>query len=241
MRRAAVVFPVAGSPTVRNSVGCLIVPSCPGELLVIVDSLVAAAAVRHDPDRHDQALHRATRGGPAAGPRELRSRRPCRRAGDVGCVHRAPDPGGATGFRSAAARPPGRRGSLLRLGRHLPDDVETAGLCAPGSFVYVPPNVAHTFVVVSEEPGKKLNLFSPAAMVGFFEALAEAEANGTARPNASVRSARHTTWRSPVRCPRPTSELALPRARARAAPHPRLRGRDPRLAGGDPRRHRRGR
>ncbi len=55
-------------------------------------------------------------------------------------------------------------------------------LCAPGSFVYVPPNVAHTFVVVSEEPGRKLNLFSPAAMVGFFEALAEAEANGTATP-----------------------------------------------------------
>ncbi len=55
-------------------------------------------------------------------------------------------------------------------------------LCMPGSFVYVPPNVAHTFVVVSEEPGKKLNLFSPAAMVGFFEELAEAEANGTATP-----------------------------------------------------------
>ena len=55
-------------------------------------------------------------------------------------------------------------------------------LCAPGSFVYVPPNVVHTFVVVSEEPGKKLNLFSPAAMVGFFEELAEAEANGNATP-----------------------------------------------------------
>ena len=53
-------------------------------------------------------------------------------------------------------------------------------LCGPGSFVYVPPDVVHTFVVVSEEPGKKLNLFSPAAMVGFFEDLAEAEANGTA-------------------------------------------------------------
>ena len=55
-------------------------------------------------------------------------------------------------------------------------------LCGPGSFVYVPSNVVHTFVVVSEEPGKKLNLFSPAAMVGFFVELAEAEAKGTATP-----------------------------------------------------------
>lgn len=54
--------------------------------------------------------------------------------------------------------------------------------CGPGSFVYVPPDVVHTFVVVSEEPGKKLNVFSPAAMVGFFEELAEAEANGLATP-----------------------------------------------------------
>src|SRR3954452_21002783 len=62
---------------------------------------------------------------------------------------------------------------------HIEDRQE---LCAPGSFVYVPANVAHTFVVVSDEPGKKLNLFTPTAMVGFFEQLAEAEANGTATP-----------------------------------------------------------
>lgn len=54
--------------------------------------------------------------------------------------------------------------------------------CPPGTFVYVPPNVQHTFKVVSQEPGKKLNIFSPAAMVGFFEELAEAEANGIATP-----------------------------------------------------------
>src|ERR1700709_2754140 len=58
---------------------------------------------------------------------------------------------------------------------HVEDRQE---LCVPGSFVYVPPNVVHTFKVVSEEPGKKLNLFSPAAMVGFFEELADA-GNGT--------------------------------------------------------------
>jgi quercetin dioxygenase-like cupin family protein len=62
---------------------------------------------------------------------------------------------------------------------HLEEHQE---LCGPGAFVYVPPNVAHTFVVVSDGPGRKLNLFSPAAMVGFFEQLAEAEANGTATP-----------------------------------------------------------
>jgi len=45
-------------------------------------------------------------------------------------------------------------------------------LCPPGTFVYVPRGVPHTFKVVSAGPGKKLNLFSPAAMVGFFEDLA---------------------------------------------------------------------
>ena len=54
--------------------------------------------------------------------------------------------------------------------------------CRPGSFVYVPRGVAHTFKVVSETPGKKLNLFSPHAMVGFFESLAAAEARGDATP-----------------------------------------------------------
>ena len=41
-------------------------------------------------------------------------------------------------------------------------------------------NVPHTFRVTSVGPGKKLNIFSPAAMVGFFEELARGEANGTA-------------------------------------------------------------
>lgn len=59
---------------------------------------------------------------------------------------------------------------------------ERQDFCPPGSFVYVPPTVQHTFKVVSQGPGKKLNIFSPAAMVGFFEELAEAEANGTASP-----------------------------------------------------------
>jgi quercetin dioxygenase-like cupin family protein len=67
-------------------------------------------------------------------------------------------------------------------GTYLMHVEDRQDLCVPGSFVYVPPNVVHTFVVVSQEPGKKLNLFSPAAMVGFFEELAEAEANGAVTP-----------------------------------------------------------
>lgn len=55
-------------------------------------------------------------------------------------------------------------------------------LCPPGSFVYVPRDMPHTFKVASPGPGKKLNLFTPAAMVGFFEELAAAEAAGTVSP-----------------------------------------------------------
>ena len=55
-------------------------------------------------------------------------------------------------------------------------------LCPPGTFVYVPRDTPHTFKVVSSTAGKKLNLFSPAAMVGFFEELASAEAAGNVGP-----------------------------------------------------------
>jgi len=57
---------------------------------------------------------------------------------------------------------------------------EDQQVCPPGTFVYVPRGVPHTFQVTSPGPGKKLNLFSPSAMVGFFEDLAAAEAAGTA-------------------------------------------------------------
>lgn len=40
----------------------------------------------------------------------------------------------------------------------------------------------HTFKMVSAGPGKKLNLFSPAAMTEFFEELADAEAAGSVTP-----------------------------------------------------------
>ncbi|MEO6473347.1 MAG: cupin domain-containing protein, partial [Aeromicrobium sp.] len=54
--------------------------------------------------------------------------------------------------------------------------------CPPGTFVSVPGYVSHTFKVSSAGPGKKLNLFTPAARVGFFEDLAASEASGTATP-----------------------------------------------------------
>lgn len=54
--------------------------------------------------------------------------------------------------------------------------------CPPGTFVYVPRGTPHTFQVVSEIAGTKLNLFAPAAMTEFFEGLAEAAAAGAATP-----------------------------------------------------------
>lgn len=68
-------------------------------------------------------------------------------------------------------------------GSYLMYTDERQDLCPPGTFVYVPRRVPHTFKVVSQEAGRKLNLFSPAAMVGFFEALSHAETNGGATPD----------------------------------------------------------
>jgi mannose-6-phosphate isomerase-like protein (cupin superfamily) len=50
--------------------------------------------------------------------------------------------------------------------------------CPRGTFVYVPAGTPHTFTVAGDRAGRKLNLFTPAAMVGYFEALAVAEADG---------------------------------------------------------------
>ena len=67
-------------------------------------------------------------------------------------------------------------------GEYLMFIEDKQSLCPPGTFVYVPQATPHTFKVVSEGPGKKLNLFSPAAMTEFFEELAEAEAAGPVTP-----------------------------------------------------------
>jgi mannose-6-phosphate isomerase-like protein (cupin superfamily) len=69
---------------------------------------------------------------------------------------------------------------------HLPSGRRS---CPPGSFVYVPRGVPHTFTVTSEVPGAKLNLFAPAAMLGFFEQLARAGADGPVAPEVLDRIA----------------------------------------------------
>jgi mannose-6-phosphate isomerase-like protein (cupin superfamily) len=49
--------------------------------------------------------------------------------------------------------------------------------CAAGSFVFVPPGVEHSFRV-GPLPSRKLNLYAPAAMVGYFDDLSAAIKSG---------------------------------------------------------------
>ena len=49
--------------------------------------------------------------------------------------------------------------------------------CPAGSFVYIPAGVVHGFRV-GHMPSKKLNLYVPQAMLGYFEELAAAIASG---------------------------------------------------------------
>lgn len=51
--------------------------------------------------------------------------------------------------------------------------------CPAGSFVFVPSGVEHGFRVGSL-PSRKLNLYSPAAMIGYFDELSAALARGEA-------------------------------------------------------------
>lgn len=46
-------------------------------------------------------------------------------------------------------------------------------VCPAGSFVYVPAGAVHGFRV-GDRPSRKLNLYAPAAMVGYFDELAAA-------------------------------------------------------------------
>ena len=49
--------------------------------------------------------------------------------------------------------------------------------CPAGSFIYIPAGVVHGFRV-GEAPSRKLNIYVPEAMVGYFEELAAAIAAG---------------------------------------------------------------
>lgn len=46
-----------------------------------------------------------------------------------------------------------------------------AFLCEPGAFIYIPRGVLHTFQTL-RAGSRKLNLYTPAAMVGYFDELA---------------------------------------------------------------------
>lgn len=46
-------------------------------------------------------------------------------------------------------------------------------VCPAGSFIYIPAGVPHGFRV-GAEPSRKLNIYAPAAMVGYFDELAAA-------------------------------------------------------------------
>lgn len=62
-------------------------------------------------------------------------------------------------------------------------------VCPVGSFLYVPAGLEHTFVVGARH-SRKLNLFLPSAMLGFFEALAEAQTSGV-EPDVVALAAAH--------------------------------------------------
>jgi quercetin dioxygenase-like cupin family protein len=46
-------------------------------------------------------------------------------------------------------------------------------ICGAGSFIYIPPGVTHGFRV-GATPSRKLNIYVPAAMTGYFDELADA-------------------------------------------------------------------
>ena len=54
--------------------------------------------------------------------------------------------------------------------------------CPAGSFVFIPAGVPHGFRV-GAVPSRKLNLYSPAAMIGYFDELSAALTRGDANPD----------------------------------------------------------
>jgi hypothetical protein len=55
-------------------------------------------------------------------------------------------------------------------------------VCPTGSFVYIPAGVVHGFRV-GGVPSRKLNLYTPGAMVGYFDDLSAELASGVDRPD----------------------------------------------------------
>ena len=55
-------------------------------------------------------------------------------------------------------------------------------LCPTGSFIYIPAGMRHGFRVGSV-PSRKLNLYTPAAMVGYFDELSTSISSGASDPD----------------------------------------------------------
>ena len=56
--------------------------------------------------------------------------------------------------------------------------------CAEGGFAYLPPNVPHAFVNVTDDPGELIVVFTPGGGHKFFEELGPVTRNGAADPRA---------------------------------------------------------
>jgi quercetin dioxygenase-like cupin family protein len=62
-------------------------------------------------------------------------------------------------------------------------------LCPAGSFIFIPAGIEHGFRV-GRVASRKLNLYTPAAMVGYFDDVAAAVAAGDVEPDALAEIAR---------------------------------------------------
>ena len=60
--------------------------------------------------------------------------------------------------------------------------------CPAGSFIFIPPGIEHGFRV-GGVPGRKLNFYTPAAMVGYFDEVAAATRSGDVDPEELSRLA----------------------------------------------------
>lgn len=63
-------------------------------------------------------------------------------------------------------------------------------VCPAGSFVYIPAGVPHGFRV-GPIPSKKLNLYAPAAMIGYFDELSAATATGASDADVAAIAERY--------------------------------------------------
>ena len=63
-------------------------------------------------------------------------------------------------------------------------------VCPAGSFIYIPVGLRHGFRV-GAVPGRKLNLYSPAAMVGYFDEFSAAITTSDAEADLDAIAGRH--------------------------------------------------